>query len=472
MEHRPERRVLNQRQLLLSALVFVMIAISVLILSRFIPVRADAQQHTSVSFGRRRPILTGDHRYIVEVAPFESTVAISGIIVPGDFKPVAAPFDGSIKEIRFNYGEFVTRGQNLFIMDTSEVAHQLRTAKIAYIKASEAARNVINWSNGPEVARAKRALESREASLLTIQARLGETRKLFERGLVARTELDDLLQQSQNQARELDSAREELETTLSRGSPDERDLAELQLSDAEFQLADKQKRSANMIVRADVSGVLTRPSTGDGSEKSSDLYPGAHVSQGEVVGEIAYQDKLAVIFNLNEEDANRVAEGQLATVTGAGFPNITATGHVAVVSAAASGSTNGPTSFEGKISLDNLTPDEANAIRLGMSANITIYLRKIDNAISVPPEAIIGGGPNAAVDVEDQRSGQIRQTAVRVGMVIADRVQILSGLKAGDVVVWGDPAAASSALGRSKPSHAVTGTAVSTSASATAVGTR
>ncbi|MBA3812729.1 MAG: secretion protein HlyD, partial [Caulobacteraceae bacterium] len=57
-------------------------------------------------------------------------------------------------------------------------------------------------------------------------------------------------------------------------------------------------------------------------------------------------------------------------------------------------------------------------------------------ALVAPAAAIQGSAPATFVMVRDPRSGRSRRVAVSIGRVAPDGVEVLSGLKAGDVVTW------------------------------------
>jgi hypothetical protein len=54
----------------------------------------------------------------------------------------------------------------------------------------------------------------------------------------------------------------------------------------------------------------------------------------------------------------------------------------------------------------------------------------------VPPAAIVGAAPDTAVMVRDPRSHRPRRVAIQIGHVSPDGVEVLSGLKEGNVVLW------------------------------------
>jgi HlyD family secretion protein len=91
------------------------------------------------------------------------------------------------------------------------------------------------------------------------------------------------------------------------------------------------------------------------------------------------------------------------------------------------------TTFEVEVSIDN--PDRE--LKANMTANAEIILEEFPGSLLVPEAAVIyDGARNASVDVADPgaRDGR-RRVPVKVGVGNGTRIQVLSGVKAGDQVV-------------------------------------
>jgi multidrug resistance efflux pump len=159
--------------------------------------------------------------------------------------------------------------------------------------------------------------------------------------------------------------------------------------------------------------------------------------KGQLIGDIARPNGLAVAFQLSEADANRVRPGQHVEITGPGFDSLVLDGTVATVAGEAvpeSGSEGSAVAFAASARLHPLTAAQAAVVRIGMSAALSIDLYRNPNALVAPAASIQGAGPDTFVMVKD--AGGNRRVPVRIGEVAADEVEVLSGLKPGDVVVW------------------------------------
>jgi multidrug efflux pump subunit AcrA (membrane-fusion protein) len=190
-----------------------------------------------------------------------------------------------------------------------------------------------------------------------------------------------------------------------------------------------------------VGGVIVRPPTEKDGE-SAEIHVGQSLTRGQAIGVIAKSGELSVSFQVSETDVNLVHPGQAVSVSGPGFAGVTLTGHVVSVAGEASPAAagGGPVgAFAAIARLDPLTPAQAAVAHIGMTANVSLDLYHNPAALVVAPAAVQGTAPDTTVTVVSQATGQRRDVAVRLGQSSPDGVEILSGLKPGDVVVWTPP---------------------------------
>jgi HlyD family secretion protein len=375
---------------------------------------------------------------VVQPRPFAATIGVTGTIAPGEDIDVTAPFDGVVRRVNFEDGGQVAEGQVLVELDTSEVRQRRNEAEAAFLKASQAADEMATWTTGPDVSRARRAETEAAYNLKDTQRKIAETKALLDHGLVARSEYDALIQQQRSQQMSQEAAEQDLAAALRRGQGPNRQVTTLELENARAHLAELDAQLASAVVRAPAAGVIMRP-PGDKSEGGGAIHAGQSLTKGRLIGSIARTSGLGVAFRLGEADANRVRPGQAVIVTGPGFGGYALNGHIASVGGEAlpPTATSGPmTSFAATAKLDPLTPAQAAAVRIGMTANVAIEVYRAPAALAVPPAAVQGAAPAATVTVKDPATGHARLVAVRLGQVAPDGVEVLSGLKPGDVVVW------------------------------------
>jgi len=373
---------------------------------------------------------------VVEPSAFSTTIGVVGTIQPDNGKPVFAPFDGTVQSIGFAYGDRVTAGQLLVTLDTFEIRDRQNAAQADFLKSQQTVAALSDWSGSPDVSRARRAISAASMELDNTNRKIAESRVLLDKGLVPRSEYDGLVQQRQSQKLALAAAREDYAATMHRGEGINARVAALELSRNRARLADLDAQVSGATVRAPNDGIIVRPPR-DSGENSDDIHVGTHLNKGQLIGSIAGRGALSVRFTLDETDVNQIRVGQRVSVTGPGFPGSILHGEITNVGGeAVTGATPSATkaSFAAVARLDPIPSELAAAIRIGMSGTVAIETYAAKTAIVVPPAAVNGAAPSATVAVEGK--GGREQRAVVVGHTAPDGVEILSGLKAGDRIVW------------------------------------
>ncbi|ATY31007.1 efflux RND transporter periplasmic adaptor subunit [Sphingomonas psychrotolerans] len=375
---------------------------------------------------------------VVQRQPFVATLTFAGKIAPGDAVSITAPFDGAVRTIDFAYGARVAAGDMLLVLDTQEIAATRNQAEATWLKAHEPADDIANWPRGPEVAAARRRVHLAALELARLEREARESRRLLDKGLIARNEHDGVEQQLVAQRMTAAAANEELADTLARGSPAAARIAGLELENARAGLRRTETQIGQAVIRAPASGVLVAPPASGAKLVEGPLHPGTRVTRGQLIGTVARDGGLSVTFEVDESDVNALAVGQPVIVTGAGFAGLALGGKVAAIAAPTEAAT-GPTRFVASARLDPLPADQAARVRIGMSAAVAVITYQAPAAIVVPPEALIGAAPQAKVNI--RAAGHTIERQVTVGRVTPAGVEIRAGLRPGETVVWADPAA-------------------------------
>ena len=235
-----------------------------------------------------------------------------------------------------------------------------------------------------EVGRAQATLENARAAQM-------RARSLFDRGVAARREVED----------------------SNRAVAD----AEAALTQARASLAASQALAGRAIVRATFDGVVAKRLHNPG-----DL---VEATAGDPVLRVIDPRRLEVVASVPIADASRVEVGALARLAGA--PGNASTGNLKVVSGPAAveiGTAAVPVrlGFVGPANLPTGTP-----------VQVDIDAEQHRNAVLVPAVAIVREGEETAVFVASGEKAQRR--AVQIGIADGTNVEVVSGVKAGEMVV-------------------------------------
>lgn len=325
----------------------------------------------------------------IQPQKLENHLGLVGRIAPEKQAIIAAPFEGLIKDIAITEGQQVKRGQDLIALDTTQLDILLREALSSELKAQRNLEDIQNWSKSEDVARSRRTVRSVQLNLSDTKSKLDETQHLFERGIVARMEVDTLNQQLRIQTLDLSAAEAELQAAQQRGGGENRRIAEMELINAKARYTALQTLSEQRNLQAPFAGVVLRHRKQEGGIDTAFLQQGMRVTPGMPLIELVSLEKIKAVTRVTEGDLYQLVEGMPVQLTGDGFES-TLQGHIARIGAQgiASEMYGGSATYEVEISIDPLTPAQASRVRLGMSANLKIVTYSAENGISIPAEAL------------------------------------------------------------------------------------
>jgi HlyD family secretion protein len=264
------------------------------------------------------------------------------------------------------------------------------------------------------------------------------------------------------EAAKLDASKEEIVSKL------DGEEAKLKLADAEQKLHEAQEKlksdkaldKSNIEGKEQASGkavydvqraehaltlmTLSAPSAGMISlvqrwrpEGESAFKPGDRVWPGAAIAELPDISTMRISARVDETERGRLALGQVVTVQLDAIPEKQLTGHVEQISTIASMDFSSgwpfPRNFDLELALDQTDP----RLKPGMTAQVTVIIERIANALSIPTQALFQrSGRNVAYVWE---GAQFEERAIEVAKRSGDHVLISKGLNPGERVALKDP---------------------------------
>ena len=219
-------------------------------------------------------------------------------------------------------------------------------------------------------------------------------------------------------------AREDLENADS-GAPKRQ--ARISLYNAQTAKANAGAALAALIEQRDNDRIVAPI---DGIVTDVALVAGADAPSGSAI--TIESRSLVVSTSVVESDVASISVGQAATVTISALDEVVDGTVASIAPSAEETSTSGVVSFAVTVELAE-APD---ALRPGMSADVTIVTASVQDVLTVPSRALSGSGDNYTVRVVGA-DGTVEVRAVTVGLVTDSLAEIQSGLGAGDAVVTG-----------------------------------
>jgi HlyD family secretion protein len=306
---------------------------------------------------------------------------------------------------------------------------------------------LVELSN-PDVERqaleARRQLAAAQSELATLRSNL-EGQRLSQEGTVANVRslfreaerqgraMDGLIQQNMVSQAEVARARDQVEELRVRLSVEERRLAQMtramsaQLAAQQGQIdilrtlaAFQQSQIESMQVRAASDGVLQELA----------VEPGQWVNSGTTLARVVQPGRLKAVLRIPEVQAKDIAVGQMASID---TRNGVVRGRVVRIDPSVlNGSVGVDVAFEGPL---------PRGARPDLSVDGTIDIERLPSVLYMGRPAY--GQPESTVSmfVLAPSGTEARRVSVKLGRGSANSVEILSGLKPGDVVVLSDMSA-------------------------------
>lgn len=290
---------------------------------------------------------------------------------------VFTPYQGRIIAANVNVGDQVHRGQVLFTVDSPDLLQASSTLV--------AAAGVLN-------------LQNRNLKRLTDTLRGGGG---------AQKDVDQAISDQQSAEGALRAARDTLRIF---GKTD---------ADADRIIADR-KAESNLLVRSPIDGYVT----------ARNAAPGLLIQPGNAPAPVTIADakSMWMIANVPEADSALLRVGQQVKAQVAALPGRTFDGVISVIGATVDPQTR-------RTTVRSEIDDPERLLRAGMFADFTIRLGEPVRTLAVPANAIVreGDGSMTVWVTTDRRTFEKR--TVKIGLRQNGYVQILGGLKAGDLVV-------------------------------------
>ena len=370
-----------------------------------------------------------------------SSISLVGHLAPRREVSVISPLAGKIAATHFEYGQQVAKGKRLIDFDTSETERKHHDAEKEYISALRRFKELEDWPNGIEVARAKRAVSRSKLELEASGSKVKETAWLLERGVIPASEHTAVERQYRNQQMDYTALQRDLQAVLAKGGAEALRLARLDLDSAVARMQELEGLLKTATVDAPVRGVILYPARNGPDGQAVKLARGQSVTQGELLLTIGDLEGLSVVAKVDEVNIVKIRPGHSVRISGDAFPGLVLQGTVIHVASQASrgGKRNALPTFDIRVGVDALTPERWQQLRLGMSASLEVIVYENPDALLVPLNAVRMQDGQAVLRVQDPNGGGARQVPVETGVTTVDSVEIVRGLEAGDKVLLFQP---------------------------------
>jgi len=367
-----------------------------------------------------------------EQGTMAQTLTVTGTIRAGREADVGAQISARVVEVKVREGDSVTAGQVLVTLDAAQAKSQVRQARAgaeaaaARLEAAKRRLEVLEEGARPEEkAIARSRLEQAESALRTAEADLKRLRGLYEEGAISKQQLDGAQTEYDTARTNRDSARQSLELMEKGARPEEieagrKDVeaAAAGLDQARGMLAEAEERLGYTVIRSPLTGVVYE----------RHVEPGEITSTGGGDPLLRLADLSTVYYEamVPERVALRVKPGQRVEVVVQGNGDRSVEGEVERLVPVAN-----PNSRDFLMRI-NLV-EAAGVTKPGMFARGAVIVEESAGVVVVPKDALVERGGKLLAFVVAE--GRAEQRKVGAGISDAERVEIVSGITAGEQVV-------------------------------------
>lgn len=332
-------------------------------------------------------------------------VDVVGTLAAVDQVTISSEADGKVRAILADLGDRVRAGQVLVQLDNEkqQYTYEQQQAALARALAQYGAtdpQHLPDNEKTPEVQRAN-------ADLVQATQAFDRATELFKRTLISQQALDDA-------RAALQSKRASYNAALQNG----RNLrAGIQASEATMKLAGRQFRDTE--IRAPFDGYVERRLVNLGELVKTQV----------PVMTVVRLTPLKVIAEIPEKMAPWISQGQPVTLRVDAYPERTFTGKVSRISPGVNTSTRA-------FPFEALVPNGDTVLKPGTFARVHIESGKVDTVLTLPYSALQYRYGVNRVFLLDR--GRLVMRELAVGERLGDRIEILSGVQAGQQVAVTD----------------------------------
>jgi len=325
---------------------------------------------------------------------------------------VVSPVTGIIAEKDFEYGQQIKKGQKLVVVASEALETEFAEALSGYLKAKQ--------DEG------------------TSKRRFTEDSDLYKIGVISRNQFEQSQSEYDNANLTLYNAREKLfDLIRKRKLGIESEVKLLDIHDIKAVSATLGKEFNKQVITSPANGIALFPQGSSASDTDTQVNVGAEVKNaGQVITAIGDFSGIALQIKVNEVNINQIHQGQKVVITGTAFPNISLNGYVDSIDAQAKTSGSSMPEFNVTIKVPELTPEAKKIIKVGMTSKVKISITHKETT-TLPINAVIIKDGESYVKMKDPQTGKVKEIPVKTGETFQNKVQILGGLKPGDVVVIG-----------------------------------
>jgi len=331
---------------------------------------------------------------VVGRGSIERTVLASGVLQANSLVAVGAEVSGRIEAVHVALGQDVRKGDLIVEIDSLDQENAVKTAQ-AVLAGIEAQKR------------------SQQATLAMAEAALARSQQLSANSLVSRTDLE--------------TAQAAVDSALA-----QIDQLDAQIAQSVLSVEAAELNLARTRIVAPSDGTIVALLVDEGQTVNAN-------STIPTIVKIADLDTMVIKAEISEADVVRVSAGQRVYFTILGEPDVKIDATLREVEPAPTSISSDTASTESAVYYNGLfdVPNPNHKLRISMTAQVTIVLDEVDDALVLASGLVSRKDPqgNVMVSVYDPETETISPRRVEVGLNNNVMAEIRSGLSEGEQVV-------------------------------------
>lgn len=329
---------------------------------------------------------------------------------------------GTISEIMVAAGDKVSAGTALAKLSIDNLQSQVEQAKANYESAVAKLDNLKSGPTRDEIA-AKQAAINAAKQAVTIGTEIyNEKMTLYNDGKLSYVEI--LGEQAK-----LESAKGQLKAAeyalalLKQVVPQDVTVAEQLVNQTEAALAMALNNLESVTLKAPAAGTVLTVNGKVGENTST-----AAQNSGFIV--MTDMDTVFLDVQIFEDDISKVEMGQLVDIEFNALVGEEFTGKISGIASLATADSSGIIKYNVTVTMDKVDP----RIRSGMTANLELIFQKANDVVTISNEAVKRVDRESVVEVQ-LADGTFEDRIITTGLTDGTRVEVVSGLNAGETLV-------------------------------------
>ncbi len=354
------------------------------------------------------------------------TVVASGHVETPFRVEIGSQVTGTVADVLVQEGDTVRQGQSLIVLEADEAKGTLVQTQAAFALAQAKLRQLKELT----LPSAQENLKQAKANLVNAQASYDRVVSLLKNGFQTKAALDDA-------QKTLDVAQTQVRTAelqVFTNSPGGSDfvMAQTQLDQAQASLDSEQARLAYLTITSPRDGVLI----------TRNVERGTVAQPGKALMVLAPSGDLQLVMQIDEKNIALIALGQTALVSADAYPDRVFPASVTYINPSVD-------ITRASVEVKLTAPNPPDFIRQDMTVSVDIQVASSKNTLVLPSLAVhdLTTEPWVLKVVD----GRAQKVLVKAGLRAAGKVEITSGVAAGDQIVPVTAPVAAGARLRAKP---------------------